>query len=92
LRGHVLPIGGSRRSPGGPPRRDPRVLIPIENEKDIRENPGGDPESIQIELVEHMTRSCGALVSRTRKTRASGSRRRRSRRGRLPASPRIRRL
>ena len=55
LRGHVLPIGGLKEKVLAAHRGGiKRVLIPIENEKDIRDIPAMILKSIQIELVEHM--------------------------------------
>jgi ATP-dependent Lon protease len=55
LRGNVLPIGGLKEKVLAAHRGGiKRVLIPIENEKDIREIPAVILKSIQIELVEHM--------------------------------------
>src|SRR5215472_10614701 len=55
LRGYVLPIGGLKEKVLAAHRGGiKRVLIPIENEKDIRDIPAVILKSIQIELVEHM--------------------------------------
>ena len=55
LRGTVLPIGGLKEKVLAAHRGGIKtVLIPIENEKDIREIPAVILKSIQIELVEHM--------------------------------------
>src|SRR5436309_9452541 len=55
LRGNVLPIGGLKEKVLAAHRGGiKRVLIPIENEKDIREIPAVILKSIQIEMVEHM--------------------------------------
>jgi len=55
LRGYVLPIGGLKEKVLAAHRGGiKKVLIPIENEKDIRDIPAGILKSIQIELVEHM--------------------------------------
>ena len=55
LRGNVLPIGGLKEKVLAAHRGGiKRVLIPVENEKDIREIPAVILKSIQIELVEHM--------------------------------------
>jgi ATP-dependent Lon protease len=55
LRGHVLPIGGLKEKVLAAHRGGiKKVLIPIENEKDIREIPSVILKSIEIELVEHM--------------------------------------
>jgi ATP-dependent Lon protease len=55
LRGNVLPIGGLKEKVLAAHRGGiKRVLIPIENEKDIREIPAVILKSIEIELVEHM--------------------------------------
>jgi len=55
LRGNVLPIGGLKEKVLAAHRGGiKRVLIPIENEKDILEIPAVILKSIQIELVEHM--------------------------------------
>jgi ATP-dependent Lon protease len=55
LRGHVLPIGGLKEKVLAAHRGGiKKVLIPIENEKDIRDIPAIILKSIQIELVEHM--------------------------------------
>jgi ATP-dependent Lon protease len=55
LRGHVLPIGGLKEKVLAAHRGGiKKVLIPIENEKDIRDIPAGILKAIQIELVEHM--------------------------------------
>ena len=55
LRGHVLPIGGLKEKVLAAHRGGiKRVLIPAENEKDIREIPAVVLKSVQIELVDHM--------------------------------------
>src|SRR5712691_5403139 len=55
LRGHVLPIGGLKEKVLAAHRGGiKKVLIPVENEKDIRDIPSIILKSIQIELVEHM--------------------------------------
>jgi ATP-dependent Lon protease len=55
LRGNVLPIGGLKEKVLAAHRGGiKKVLIPIENEKDIREIPAVILKSVQIELVEHM--------------------------------------
>jgi ATP-dependent Lon protease len=55
LRGYVLPIGGLKEKVLAAHRGGiKKVLIPIENEKDIRDIPAGILKSIEIELVEHM--------------------------------------
>ena len=55
LRGYVLPIGGLKEKVLAAHRGGiKKVLIPIENEKDIRDIPAVILKSIQIELVEHM--------------------------------------
>jgi ATP-dependent Lon protease len=55
LRGHVLPIGGLKEKVLAAHRGGiKKVLIPIENQKDIAEIPSTILKSIQIELVEHM--------------------------------------
>src|SRR5215831_18172801 len=55
LRGHVLPIGGLKEKVLAAHRGGiKKVLIPVENEKDIRDIPSVILKSIQIELVEHM--------------------------------------
>jgi len=55
LRGNVLPIGGLKEKVLAAHRGGiKKVLIPVENEKDIREIPAAILKSIQIELVEHM--------------------------------------
>ena len=55
LRGNVLPIGGLKEKVLAAHRGGiKKVLIPIENEKDIRDIPAIILKSIQIELVEHM--------------------------------------
>jgi ATP-dependent Lon protease len=55
LRGNVLPIGGLKEKVLAAHRGGiKRVLIPIENEKDIRDIPSVILKSIQIEVVEHM--------------------------------------
>src|SRR5881628_667716 len=55
LRGHVLPIGGLKEKVLAAHRGGiKKVLIPFENEKDIRDIPSIILKSIQIELVEHM--------------------------------------
>src|SRR6266481_5473098 len=55
LRGYVLPIGGLKEKVLAAHRGGIKtVLIPIENEKDIRDIPAVILKSIQIELVEHM--------------------------------------
>jgi ATP-dependent Lon protease len=55
LRGHVLPIGGLKEKVLAAHRGGiKRVLIPVENEKDIRDIPAVILKTIQIEVVEHM--------------------------------------
>jgi ATP-dependent Lon protease len=55
LRGHVLPIGGLKEKVLAAHRGGiKKVLIPVENQKDIAEIPSTILKSIQIELVEHM--------------------------------------
>jgi ATP-dependent Lon protease len=55
LRGFVLPIGGLKEKVLAAHRGGiRRVLIPVENEKDIQEIPAVILKSIDIELVEHM--------------------------------------
>jgi ATP-dependent Lon protease len=55
LRGNVLPIGGLKEKVLAAHRGGiKRILIPVENEKDIREIPSVILKSIQIEMVEHM--------------------------------------
>jgi ATP-dependent Lon protease len=55
LRGTILPIGGLKEKVLAAHRGGiKKVLIPIENEKDIREIPAVILKSVQIELVEHM--------------------------------------
>jgi ATP-dependent Lon protease len=55
LRGHVLPIGGLKEKVLAAHRGGiKRVLIPAENEKDIRDIPAVILKSVKIELVEHM--------------------------------------
>jgi ATP-dependent Lon protease len=55
LRGFVLPIGGLKEKVLAAHRGGiRRVLIPIENEKDIQDIPAVILKSIDIELVEHM--------------------------------------
>ena len=55
LRGYVLPIGGLKEKVLAAHRGGiKKVLIPIENEKDIRDIPAVILKSIQIEIVEHM--------------------------------------
>jgi ATP-dependent Lon protease len=55
LRGHVLPIGGLKEKVLAAHRGGiKRILIPIENEKDIQDIPAVILKSVTIELVEHM--------------------------------------
>jgi len=55
LRGTILPIGGLKEKVLAAHRGGiKRVLIPIENEKDIRDIPAVILKSVQIDLVEHM--------------------------------------
>src|SRR5499425_1265126 len=55
LRGRVLPIGGLKEKVLAAHRGGIKtVLVPSENEKDIRDIPSVILKSIQIELVEHM--------------------------------------
>src|SRR5438874_12324503 len=55
LRGNVLPIGGLKEKVLAAHRGGiKKVLIPVENEKDIRAIPAVILKSMQIELVEHM--------------------------------------
>ncbi|MGH9893491.1 MAG: S16 family serine protease, partial [bacterium] len=54
-RGRVLPIGGLKEKVLAAHRGGIQtVLIPLENEKDIREIPPVILKSVQIELVDHM--------------------------------------
>src|SRR5437773_1625592 len=55
LRGYVLPIAGLKEKVLAAHRGGiKKVLIPVENEKDVREIPAVILKSIEIELVEHM--------------------------------------
>jgi ATP-dependent Lon protease len=55
LRGYVLPIGGLKEKVLAAHRGGIKtVLIPVENEKDIREIPAVVLKALRIELVEHM--------------------------------------
>jgi ATP-dependent Lon protease len=55
LRGTILPIGGLKEKVLAAHRGGiKKVLIPIENEKDVRDIPAVILKSVQIELVEHM--------------------------------------
>ncbi|MFN8542992.1 MAG: endopeptidase La [Candidatus Binatia bacterium] len=55
LRGHVLPIGGLKEKVLAAHRGGiKKVLIPIENEKDISDIPAVILKSLDIELVEHV--------------------------------------
>jgi len=55
LRGFVLPIGGLKEKVLAAHRGGiKRILIPVENEKDIQEIPPTILKSVTIELVEHM--------------------------------------
>jgi ATP-dependent Lon protease len=55
LRGHVLPIGGLKEKVLAAHRGGiKKVLIPVENQKDIADIPSTILKSIQIELVDHM--------------------------------------
>jgi ATP-dependent Lon protease len=55
LRGFVLPIGGLKEKVLAAHRGGiRRVLIPIENEKDIQDIPPAILKTIDIEIVEHM--------------------------------------
>ena len=55
LRGRVLPIGGLKEKVLAAHRADiPTVLIPRENEKDIREVPARVLKKVRLTLVEHM--------------------------------------
>ena len=55
LRGHVLPIGGLKEKVLAAHRGGiKRVLIPAENEKDIRDIPSVILKTVQIETVEHI--------------------------------------
>jgi ATP-dependent Lon protease len=55
LRGHVLAIGGLKEKVLAAHRGGiKRVLIPVENEKDIRDIPAVILKSIEIETVDHM--------------------------------------
>jgi ATP-dependent Lon protease len=55
LRGYVLPIGGLKEKVLAAHRGGiKRILIPVENEKDIQEIPAVILKSVSIELVEHM--------------------------------------
>jgi ATP-dependent Lon protease len=55
LRGYVLPIGGLKEKVLAAHRGGiKRILIPVENEKDIQEIPAVILKSVDIELVEHM--------------------------------------
>jgi ATP-dependent Lon protease len=55
LRGRVLPIGGLKEKVLAAHRGGCKtVLVPLENEKDIREIPSTILRSVNIELVDHM--------------------------------------
>jgi ATP-dependent Lon protease len=55
LRGRVLPIGGLKEKALAAHRADiDTVLIPVENEKDIREVPPQVLKKVKLVLVEHM--------------------------------------
>ncbi|MEA2626633.1 MAG: ATP-dependent Lon protease [Candidatus Binatota bacterium] len=55
LRGRVLPIGGLKEKVLAAHRAGVKtVLIPLENEKDVREIPPAILKSLRIELVDHM--------------------------------------
>ena len=55
LRGRVLPIGGLKEKALAAHRADiETVLIPAENEKDIREVPAQVQKKVKLVLVEHM--------------------------------------
>ena len=55
LRGYVLPIGGLKEKVLAAHRGGiKRVLIPLENQKDIQDIPAVILKSVTIELVEHM--------------------------------------
>jgi len=55
LRGRVLPIGGLKEKVLAAHRGGiKRILVPSENEKDIREIPASVLKSVAIELVDHM--------------------------------------
>ncbi len=55
LRGRVLPIGGLKEKVLAAHRGDIQtVLIPQENEKDIREVPARVLKKVKLVLVEHM--------------------------------------
>jgi ATP-dependent Lon protease len=55
LRGRILPIGGLKEKVLAAHRGGIKtVLIPIENEKDIRDVPAAILKTINIEVVEHM--------------------------------------
>ncbi len=55
LRGYVLPIGGLKEKVLAAHRGGiKRILIPVENEKDIQEIPSVILKSVSIEMVEHM--------------------------------------
>jgi ATP-dependent Lon protease len=55
LRGFVLPIGGLKEKVLAAHRGGiKRILIPVENEKDIQDIPPTILKSVTIELVEHM--------------------------------------
>jgi ATP-dependent Lon protease len=55
LRGGVLPIGGLKEKVLAAHRAGvKRVLVPAENEKDIKEIPATVLRSVQMQLVEHM--------------------------------------
>ena len=55
LRGYVLPIGGLKEKVLAAHRGGiKRILIPVENEKDIQDIPPVILKSVTIELVEHM--------------------------------------
>jgi len=55
LRGRVLPIGGLKEKALAAHRADiTTVLIPAENEKDIREVPLQVQKKVKLVLVEHM--------------------------------------
>lgn len=64
LRGRVLPIGGLKEKVLAAHRGGIKtVLIPLENEKDIREIPPVILKSVGLELVDHMDQVlCKALV------------------------------
>lgn len=55
LRGRVLPIGGVKEKVLAAHRAGvSRVLLPLENEKDLEDIPANVREDLNIELVDHM--------------------------------------